>query len=68
MKRKGKRFSVGFCFDFFVDVFYFILSQGCVCPVFEGVQGQVGQGPEQPDLSVDLAVGKPAYGRGVVAL
>ena len=68
MKGKGERFSVGFCFDFFVvDVFCFILSQGCVCPILEGVQGQVGWGPGQPDLVLDLAVGKPAYGRGVRA-
>ena len=30
-----------------------------------GVQGQVGWGPGQPDLVLDMKVGGPACGRGV---
>lgn len=33
--------------------------RGCGCPVPEGVQGQVGLGPAQPDLSV----GNHVHGR-----
>ena len=37
----------------------------CGCPVPGGVRGQVGWGPGQPGLALDLAVGGPAHGRGV---
>jgi len=33
---------------------------GCGCPVPGGVQGQVGWGPGQPDLVLDVEVGSPA--------
>jgi len=41
--------------------------RGCGCPVPGGIEGQVGQGPEQSDVVCwqCLAVGNPAYGRGV---
>jgi len=41
--------------------------QDCGCPVPGGVQGQVGWGPGQPGLLLDLEVGGPACGRGVGA-
>jgi len=36
-------------------------QRGCVCPIPGGVQGQVGWGPGQPGLVLDMEVG----GRGV---
>lgn len=36
-----------------------------ICPIPEGVQGQVGGGPGQLDLALDLAVGSPAHRRGL---
>jgi len=36
----------------------------CGCPVPGGVQGQVGWGPGQPDLVLDVKVGGPACGLG----
>jgi len=36
---------------------------GCFIP--EGVQGQVGWGPGQPDVETDSVVGNHAHGRGV---
>jgi len=38
---------------------------GCGCPIPGGVQGQVGWGPGQPGLVLDMQVGGPACGRGV---
>ena len=40
-------------------------QRGCGCPVPGGVQGQVGWGPGQPALSLDVEVGGPACGRVV---
>ena len=40
---------------------------GCECPIPGGVQGQVGTGPGQPDLVLDMEVGDPACSRGVGA-
>jgi len=40
-----------------------VALRGCRCPVPRGVQDQVGWGPGQPDLVLDIAVGNPAYGR-----
>jgi len=40
-------------------------ERGCVCPIPGGVQDQVGWGPGQSDLVLDLEVGSPACGRGV---
>jgi len=42
-----------------------VAQGGCGCPVPRGVEGQVGWGPGQPELVLDLAVGNPASGRGV---
>ena len=42
-------------------------QRGSGCPVPGGVQGQVGWGPGQPGLSLNLEVGGPACGRGVGA-
>jgi len=39
--------------------------KSCGCPIPGGVQGQVGWGPGQSDLVLDLVVGNPAHGRGV---
>ena len=55
------------------DILYYesdkVLEQaaqtGCGCPIPGGVQGQVGWGPGQPGLVLDMQVGGPACGRGV---
>jgi len=39
-------------------------ERGCGCPFPGGVEGQVGWGPGQPDLVLDMEVGGPASGRG----
>ena len=39
-------------------------QRGCGCPVPGGVQGQVGWGPGQPGLVLNVEVGGPACGRG----
>ena len=39
--------------------------RGCGCPVPAGVQGQVGWGPGQPGLVLDVEVGGPACGGGL---
>ena len=41
--------------------------RGCEWPVPGGVQGQVGWGPGQPSLVLDMEVGSPACGGGVGA-
>jgi len=41
--------------------------RGCGCPVCGGVQGQVGWGPGQPGLVLNVEVGGPACGTGVAA-
>jgi len=38
-------------------------QRGCVCPIPGGVQGQVGWGPGQPALVLDMEVGGHACGR-----
>jgi len=43
-------------------------QRGCGCPVPGGVQGQVGWGPGQPGLVLDMAVGSPACGGGCWSL
>ena len=40
-------------------------QRGCGCPVPGGVQGQVGWGPRQPGLVLNVEVGDPACCRGV---
>jgi len=40
-------------------------QRGCGCPIPGGVQGQVGWGPGQSELAVDLLAGSSACGRGV---
>ena len=40
-------------------------QRGCGCPVPGGVQGQVGWGPAQSDLILDLAAGSLACGTGL---
>ena len=37
---------------------------GCGCPIPGGVQGQVGWGPVQPGLVLDMEAGSPACGVG----
>mgnify|MGYP001854840137 CR=1 FL=1 len=39
--------------------------RGCGCSFPGGVQGQVGCGPGQPALVLNVEVGGPAYGRGL---
>ena len=39
-------------------------QRGCGCPISGGVQGQVGWGPGQPGLVLNVEVGGPACGRG----
>lgn len=40
-------------------------ARSCGCPIPAGTQGRVGWGPEQPELMLDVAVGKHACGRGL---
>ena len=40
------------------------VHRGCLCPVPGGVQGQVGWGPGQPSLVLNVEVGGPACGGG----
>ena len=42
--------------------------RSCGCPVSGGVQGQVGWGPGQPGLGLNVEAGGPTCGRGVGAL
>ena len=49
-----------FMYASFVHLLFF-----CTSPFFGGVQGQVGCGPGQPGLVLNVEVGGPAYGRGV---
>ena len=42
-------------------------QRGCGCPVSGGVRGQVGWGPGQPGLVLDMEIGGPACSRGVGA-
>ena len=42
-------------------------QRGCGCPVPAGVQGQVGWGPGQPSLVLNVKVGGPACGGGAGA-
>jgi len=44
-----------------------VAQRGCGCSVPGGVQGQVGRGPGQPGLGLNVEVGGPACGRGVGA-
>jgi len=41
-----------------------IAQRGCGCAVLGAAQGQVGWGPGQSDLVLDLVTGNPACGRG----
>ena len=40
-------------------------QRGCKCPIPGGVQGQVGWGPGQHGLILNVKVGGPACSRGV---
>ena len=42
-------------------------QRDCGCPVPGSVQGQVGWGPGQPGLVINVEVGSPACGGGVGA-
>ncbi len=42
-------------------------QRGCGCPIPGGVQGQVGWGPGQPGLVLNVEVGGPVCSRGVGA-
>lgn len=42
-------------------------QRGCGCSVSGGVQGQVGWGPGQPGLALDMEIGGSACGRGAGA-
>jgi len=39
-------------------------QRGCGCPILGGVQSQVGWGPGQPALVLNVEVGGPACGGG----
>ena len=43
------------------------VQTGCGCPIPGGVQGQVGWGPGQPGLVLNVEVGGPACSRGIGA-
>ena len=40
-------------------------QRGCGRPILGDVEGQAGWGLGQPDLVLDVAIGNPAWGRGV---
>jgi len=42
------------------------VQRGCGCPVSGGVQGQVGWGPQQPALALNVVVGGLACCEGEV--
>jgi len=42
-------------------------ERGCGCPISGGVQGQVGWGPGQPGVVLNVEVGSSACSRGVGA-
>jgi len=42
-------------------------QRGCGCPVPGGVQGQLGWGPGQPGLVLNVKGGSPACSKGVGA-
>ena len=42
-------------------------QRGCGCPVPGGAQSQVGWGPGQPGLVLDMENGSPAFDREVGA-
>jgi len=42
-------------------------QRSCGCPITRGVQGQVGWGPWQPGLVLDMEAGGPSCDRGVGA-
>ena len=42
-------------------------QRGCGCPISGGVQGQVGWGPGQAGLVLNVEVGDPACSGGVGA-
>ena len=42
-------------------------QRGCGCPIPGGVHGQVGWGPGQPGLVLDMEIGSSAHGREVGA-
>ena len=50
-----------------VEVLERAAQRGCGCPVPGGVQGQLGWGPVQPDVVLDMETGGPACSRGVGA-
>ena len=43
-------------------------QRGCGCPIPGGVEGQVGWGPGQPGLVLNVEVGGPAFSRHEAAL
>ena len=47
--------------------FSIVNKYSLICPIPEGVQGQAGWGPGQPDLLLDTEVGSPACGSAVGA-
>ena len=47
------------------EVLEYVAQRGCGCLVSGGIQGQVGWGPQQPELVIDLTVGNPACGTGL---
>ena len=46
------------------QTFHQHLMEGCGCPFPGGVQGQVGWGPGQPGVVLNVEAGGSAYGRG----
>ena len=43
-------------------------QRGCGCPIPGGVEGQVGWGPGQPGLVLNVEVGGPVCGKGGLEL
>ena len=62
MQRKGGREEGRKNFAFLKGKFS---SRSCGCPIPGGAWGQVGWGPEQPGLVLDMEVGGSACSRGV---
>ena len=69
-KSKEGRFRLDVRGKFFTmngKVLKWAAQRGCRCPVSAGVQGQVGWGPGQPGLALNVKVGSPACSKGVGA-
>lgn len=54
---EGKKIYVGYQRE--------VAQRDCGCPIPGGIQGQVGWGPVQPGLVLDIEFGGPKYIEGL---